>query len=180
MKGIILLEGPDASGKSTLAKHIINKWGGIYMHLTYRFGNKMPLYQMAMLRKALKLSKNQLVIIDRMHISEKIYAEVYRGGTKWPWMIKSFNSFFRLMGFPIVLCVPENLEQGLKWFEKSKGERPEMYSDITEVINKYIEYAKDNKQKNVITYNRDYNDLYSFYLDYTLATIKYILEVGGN
>lgn len=176
MKGIILLEGPDASGKSTLAKKIIEKYGGVYMHLTYRFANKMHLYQLAMLRKALKLSRKTLVIIDRMHISEKIYADVYRGGTKWPWLETSFNSFFKKMKFPIVLCVPETLEQGLNWFEKAKNERPEMYSDVTEVIKRYIDYAKNNK--NIIVYNRDLNDQYSFYLDYTLAEIEHYLVSG--
>lgn len=156
MKGIIILDGPDACGKTTLANKFIEKYGGTYIHLTYRFADKMPLYHMAMLRKALKLSKTQLVIIDRLHVSEYIYAKVYRGGSKWPWMLASFNSFCRELGIPIIICAPSTVERGVEWFNAAKTERPEMYDDIKEVIKEYIEYGKTH---DVILYNRDYNDV---------------------
>lgn len=155
MKGIIILDGPDACGKTTLANKFIEKYGGTYMHLTYRFADKMPIYHAAMLRKALKLSKSQLVIIDRLHVSEYIYAKVFRGGTKWPWMLPMFNSFCRELNIPIIICCPATVERGIQWFEETKNKRFEMYDDIKEVIQEYIDYA--NKY-DVIIYNRDMND----------------------
>ena len=77
MKGIIIIEGSDASGKTTLANKLLRKYNGIIFHQTYRFKNKIPIYHMAILRKALKLSKTRLIILDRLHISEYIYGKVF-------------------------------------------------------------------------------------------------------
>lgn len=156
MKGIIILDGPDACGKTTLANKFIEKYGGTYIHLTYRFADKMPIYHAAMLRKALKLSKSQLVIIDRLHVSEYIYAKVFRGGTKWPWMLPMFNSLCRELNIPIIVCAPSTVKRGIEWFEETKSKRFEMYDDISKVIQEYIDYG--NKH-DVILYNRDFNDV---------------------
>lgn len=180
LKGILLVDGPDASGKTTLANNII-KWNGgngIILHATYRFKDKMPSYHMALLRKAIKLSKHQLVIIDRLHISEYVYAKVFRGGTKWPEAFKYFESFCRGLNIPIILCVPETIQRGLIWFENAKQERPEMYEDIKEVIQEYCNYANAHKyDKNIIIYNRDFAEAYTdTYEAYIKATIKRFLH----
>ena len=163
MNGIIILDGQDASGKTTLAENIIkwNNGNGVILHATYRFKNKMPLYHTALLKKAIKLSKTQLVILDRLHISEYIYAKVYRGGTKWPWMLDVFNTICKILNIPIILCIPETYERGLVWFEQAKKERPEMYEDIKEIIKEYCVYAYKHKyDKNIIIYNRDFAQFY--------------------
>lgn len=169
MRGIIILEGPDASGKSTLAKKLIElNHGGTILHATYRFANKIPVYHGALLRKAYRLSKHQLVIIDRLHISEYIYAKVFRGGTKWPWQLPVFNQICKELHIPIVLCTPFNIKQGLEWFNASKNERPEMYDDIEEIIKEYIEYANNN---DCIIYNRNMT-VEPFYYEYIWHEIK--------
>lgn len=174
MKGIIILEGQDASGKTTLANKLLKSYKGIYIHATYRFKNKMPIYHAALLRKALKLSKNQLVIIDRLHISEYIYAKVFRGGTPWPEVFKMFNSFCRELNIPIILCVPDTIERGLTWFEKTKQQRPEMYDDIKEIITEYCNYANEHQfDSNIIIYNRDFAENYkNEYFNYIIKMIE--------
>lgn len=174
MKGIIIIEGPDGSGKTTLAKRLAFDYNGIILHQTYRFKNKIPIYHLAILRKALKLSKKRLVIIDRLHISEYIYAKVYRGGTKWPWMLNTFNSLCKKLNIPIIMCLPYSLKQGIEWFNKSKIERPEMFEDITNVIKEYILYNETNPA--FIEYNKQNNDDYSFYYEYTKAILEKRLE----
>lgn len=174
MKGIIILEGQDASGKTTLANYLLKKYKGTYIHATYRFKNKMPIYHAALLRRALKLSKNQLVIIDRLFISEYIYAKVFRGGTPWPEAFKMFNSFCRELNIPIVLCVPETIERGIIWFENAKKERVEMYDNIKTIIEEYCKYGNIHKfDKNILIYNRDfaeyYRDTYYKYIEMTLS-----------
>jgi len=155
MKGVVILDGPDACGKTTLANRLIEKYGGEYIHATYKFAKKMPLYHGALLRRALKKAKKHLVIIDRLHVSEYIYAKVFRGGTPWPWMLPMFNNICRDLSIPIIICVPETFERGVEWFTETKKERYEMYDDMKNVLKEYIEYAKTH---NVITYNRDKNE----------------------
>jgi len=178
MKGIIIIEGSDASGKTTLAQRLANEYNGIIIHQTYRFKNKIPIFHAAILRKALKLSKKQLVILDRLHISEYIYGKVFRNEKRWPWMLNQFNRFCQKMNIPIILCIPESIEQGKKWFEKTKQERFEMFEDMSEILKEYIDYSKKHQfDKNVITYNRELNDEYhSWYYDYTKAAIERIIN----
>ena len=178
MKGILILEGQDCSGKTTLAQYLLDKYKGVYIHATYRFKNKMPIYHAALLRKALKLSKNQLVIIDRLHISEYIYAKVFRGGTPWPEVFKMFNSFCKKFNIPIILCVPDTINRGLIWFEQTKQKRPEMYEDIKEIIIEYCKYANEHQyDNNVIIYNRDFAENYKEeYFSYIIKMIELKME----
>ena len=76
MKGIIVIDGCDGTGKTTLAEAICRRYDGVYIHNTYRWPTKMPLYHTAALHRALKLAKTRLVVIDRLWMSEAIYAEV--------------------------------------------------------------------------------------------------------
>ena len=85
VRGIILADGPDSSGKSTLARELIKQaGGGVILHQSKRFLDRMWVYHTAVLRKAIELSQTQLVVIDRLWMSETIYSKVYRGGTRWP------------------------------------------------------------------------------------------------
>lgn len=172
IKGIILVDGPDAAGKTTLAEHLIemNQGNGIILHATYRFKDKIPMYHGAILRKAIRLSKKTLVVIDRLHISEYIYAKVFRGGTKWPWQLPVFNQICKSLHIPIIICVPSSLEQGMEWFAKTKQERYEMFDDMKDVINEYIQYVK--KDKNIMIYNRDLTNKLDFYYEYIFDEIK--------
>lgn len=177
MNGIILIEGPDGSGKTTLAERLAFDYKGIILHQTYRFKDKIPIYHGAILKKALKLSKEKLVILDRLHISEYIYGKVFRNEKRWPWMLKTFNSLCKELNIPIIMCLPLSLQQGLEWFEKAKTERPEMFDNIKQVIEEYIQYYENNK-KSIIMYNKEINDKYSFYYDYTKAILEY--EINGK
>lgn len=184
MNGIIIIEGPDGSGKTTLAERIIanNEGKGIYLHAEYKFKNKMKTYHLALLTKAIKLSRETLVIIDRLHISEYIYAKIFRGGSKWPEQLEEFNTICRHLHIPIVLCVPYKLEEGITWFEQAKQERKELYEDITKVIEEYINYAKEHKKdRNVLIYNRDDAVLYhSWYNEYFDAALKNYIKGDKN
>lgn len=170
MKGIIIIEGADACGKTTLAKRLAFDYNGIIFHQTYRFKNKIPLYHLAILRKALKLSKKKLVILDRLHISEYIYGKIYRNEQRWPWMLNTFNRICQELNIPIIICLPHSLKQGLEWFNKSKNERPELYNDITQTIEEYIKYGENHPE--IIKYNREDNDLWSFYYEFTKSVIE--------
>ena len=153
MKGIIVLEGPDGAGKSYFAKYLISKYGGVVLHQKYKFKNKIDLYYMAVFKKALKLSQTQLVILDRFHISEIIYGEIFRNGSKCPWILKYYNEMFNILNIPIILCIPRTVEQGNRWFNCVKNQRDEMYQDIQKVIKLYINYSKKNPQ--LLTYNKE-------------------------
>jgi thymidylate kinase len=80
---IFVLEGPDNSGKSTLAKSLSKKVGGKIMHATYRFKGRMFEYHLATFRLALKAAQHQPVILDRWWPSESAYGNTYREGAEY-------------------------------------------------------------------------------------------------
>ena len=139
MRGLIILDGPDGSGKTTLAKEIVRQTGGRYMHLTYRFKEKMFTYHLAALHRAVKLSQTQMVVIDRLWMSELAYANAYRNGSKWPLMYRMLERIILKHAGLEVLCLPNDLSRQLDEYKALKASREEMYHDIAPVC---IEYHK--------------------------------------
>lgn len=105
-RGVIVLEGPDGCGKTTLAKTIIERHGGKYMHITYR-GENMGKWHLAALRRTIRYCQDQLVIIDRHWLSEQIYANIYRGGTKHDEAARASFGFLKALDAVYVFCLPE-------------------------------------------------------------------------
>jgi thymidylate kinase len=135
MNGLIVIDGCDGTGKTTLAEAICKKFGGHYLHNTYRWPTKMPLYHTASLHYALKLARHKLVVIDRLWMSEAIYAAVYRDGSPWPHMGRMVDRMVRRFGGVYILTQsPENHKQK---FDELKSQRTEMYDDVEEVRKRY-------------------------------------------
>lgn len=131
MKGLIVIDGCDGTGKTTLAEALCKRFNGVYMHNTYRWPKKMPLYHTAALHRALKLSRERLVVIDRLWMSEAIYADVYRGGSPWPHMGRIMDRIVRrFCGLYIITQSPKGHRER---FEELKSERKEMYEDVDQV-----------------------------------------------
>ena len=133
MKGLIVLDGPDGAGKTTLAKRLCERYQGKYFHLTYRWKKSMFEYHTAALHHALSLADKQLVIIDRLWMSEVIYATVYRGGSQWPHMGRMMDRVIRKHAGMYVLCFDESMKSHQDRFMKLKESREEMYSDTSDV-----------------------------------------------
>lgn len=135
MKGIIVIDGCDGTGKTTLAKAICDKHNGVYIHNTYRWPTKMPLYHTAALHRALKLARTRLVVIDRLWMSEAVYAATYRGGSPWPHMGRMMDRIIRKhAGVYILAQSPAN---HFEKFQQLKAERTEMYDDVEEVRRRF-------------------------------------------
>jgi hypothetical protein len=131
MRGIVVVEGCDGTGKTTLAKYLCEKFNGHYIHNTYRWPKKMPVYHTAALHRAIKLAEEKLVVIDRLWMSEAIYAAVYRGGSPWPQMGRIIDRVvLKHCGIYVMCDLPK--DHAAK-YQQLKQERDEMYDDVTEV-----------------------------------------------
>lgn len=115
--GIIVLDGPDASGKTTLQQHFVTAHGAVPFHLTYpapaEYRNMWE-YQTAMMKQAIDRANHELVIVDRHWISENIYASVFRGGSPWPHMGRMMHRVWLKHSALYIICVPSTLDIGLK------------------------------------------------------------------
>ena len=123
LTGIIVLEGANATGKSTLAKELERKHGAIIMHQTYRFRDRIFDFHTAVLRRAIKLAKTRLVVLDRLWMSEEVYAHVYRGGTPWPHQGRMVDRILQQASAVTVVCVSRDDDVLRERFKKTRSYR---------------------------------------------------------
>ena len=108
-KGIIILEGPDASGKTTLATDLRKYYESQdqavqYLHLRAR--KNVLAFQTVALLKAFAF--DGITVIDRHWLSEEIYGAVYRSSAPSSFS-QARTCFDLLLNVPTiyVMCTPE-------------------------------------------------------------------------
>ena len=135
------MDGPNSAGKSTLAHFLVKEHGAVYIHCKYRFKTKIFTYHQAVLRRAQELSRTRLVVIDRLWLSEDIYARVYRGGSLWPHEGRVLDKIWLKNAAIGVLCLT-SAERAIEMAAKraatyhspelikKPGEVAELYKDV--------------------------------------------------
>lgn len=165
--GIIILEGPDGCGKTTLANHFIEKYDAKYMHLTWSedLEKCMDKYQIESLLNAEQLSKDHLVIIDRLWISEIVYSDVYREGSQYRGLHQTMKLLIDKMDAINIVCLPEGEQDYYLHFQKLKDEREEMYTNPVKALEVYGVYS-------ALWFGVEHGS-------YKTPTCKAIMEAGG-
>lgn len=139
---VIVLEGADCAGKSTLGEFLRGHWStpdvpATLIHATYRFPNQMFDYHTALLEKVLKLREVGPVILDRWWPSELIYADVFRGGSKWPMGGRMLDRVAMKHGFMYVGCIPSDDGVHTRIFNERAEAGGEMYTRNEGVADQY-------------------------------------------
>lgn len=85
--GLIILEGPDACGKTTLARHLLGTDQDGYAHMHWPKDARNPVHEMSMMHRVslvkaeIRLRQGKRTVIDRHWPSNEIYGPVFRGTT---------------------------------------------------------------------------------------------------
>lgn len=136
--GIIILDGPDGSGKTTLADYYIKQYGARYIHLTYRWVNNMFEYNTAAVDYAARLAaQGELVIIDRLWMSEIVYDLAFRSKHKNPGLGRMIDRMVLKYSGIYVICLPVNTREYLSHFDRLKDSRLELFPTIEKAYNEY-------------------------------------------
>lgn len=154
MKGkLIILEGPEASGKSTLARHLVLNHGFSYWHLTWTemLNLAMRDYQLDAIKNIRQnLEWGRDFVLDRYWPSEIVYATVFRSSNH-----SDVSEMYRMAeqcGALYVYCNPSDREQrflthraaknfGIEEFRKVCKEYDKWWQRFTSVpANQVAEY----------------------------------------
>lgn len=100
---VILCEGPDGAGKSTLARQCFSDYEYIHNGV---FPTPIDAYN-AYVEQISRMTPESKVFIDRQHISERIYGMVYHGVNMDDDQYYHIDSMLADIGAVVVLCLPK-------------------------------------------------------------------------
>lgn len=140
----ILIEGPDASGKSTLVQEILREFPYLtHWHLTSSTPD---------VTEGIKFYENKLnCIFDRGIISTLVYSEIFKDTIK-----PTFSDVLWVLNRMdyIIFCIPQNKEKYLEHFQTISKERHEDYKNMTRVYDKFNRIYKQLKLLNYFNCSR--------------------------
>lgn len=134
MRKIIVLEGADSSGKTTLAKAIMERPGRHhYLHGLPYVGWVEDAHR-GMLNAALRhAADGDTVVIDRHWVSEFIYGPLFRNRVAYDdETARRFDRLIRAHGI-YILCVPGNSQRHEERFQEQHKAKLEMFATMTNV-----------------------------------------------
>ncbi len=154
--GIILLEGADASGKTTLARLLCREHQARYLHSTVR--RDVWRWHLGALRYATRESLDRLVVLDRLHLSELVYGTVFRGRVEYGNVgLRCLDRVLRRFCCLTVLCVPSN--EGAQWerWQRGRAAGTEHFDRVVEVMEVYRGLSTNGFQNrdDVVVYDLD-------------------------
>ena len=194
---VILFEGADKTGKTTAVKQLCsminvgeteefgNCHSAIVMNKPYvAYGNESLQFKInaidasldAMFETIISLrrnfeSDNVVLLIDRLHISELVYAELFgREASHW---FDTIDMDLMLHDALLVHCVPDDVDATISKFELDgtiDNLTFDEYRKSIELFDKYIEYSLIDKK-----INYTYNDF-----DGLVDNVAKYLGDGGN
>jgi thymidylate kinase len=148
MKKVFILDGPDGSGKTTLASKLQDIYDIPIYHLTYyndREKFQRQFDNVTLMLKEYFSGKRDGFILDRHIFSEIAYQRVYRPQVP---LIEGANDILEMVEhraatgeLEIIFALPYNRSQWFENFTKLANEREEMYSG-TKMLDVYEEYLK--------------------------------------
>lgn len=150
---IILIEGPDGTGKSTLAARLKRLYGCEYIHSS--IVTDIEGYYKELL-STIRLMKEQgkHLVIDRASVSNKVYTAVF-GDTDL--LSNKTREEFENSVDLIVYCLPYEKERYLAKFNQLKCCRAERYQQMEEIYDEFKkEYLSHSSNNKVVRYDYEH------------------------
>lgn len=162
---LVIACGPDHAGKTKLCNHLIEKYRFNYYHCGVQADIKQyhtDVYNLT-INDIQKYNSN--FIIDRMHLSEEVYGNIFRNGPAYDW--KSFND--KLVSeckeanirYELILCLPPK-DIVVKGHAERNAAGNEMFNTVDPVYDSYVKLYEENRNlmhKYDFTVDPDYSAL---------------------
>lgn len=152
---IVIVEGCDASGKSTLINQLMEMHpNNCYIHNAVT--NDIKSLHENTIDIALVASQEHWVFIDRLHLSEMIYGTIFRNGQSYD--IDAFDKKItsKIPTLKKILCVTDKETSLIKHAERKDKE---MFDDVSKIWDMYDNISKNNNSWTVYNWKTDSIDL---------------------
>lgn len=164
-KFVVICEGPDGAGKTKLCQHLIEKYRFNYYHCGVQPDIKQ--YHSDVLDLVFddvnKYKSNFL--IDRLHLSEEVYGNIFRNGAQYNW--KDLNSRISDVcnndgiKYVLIACIPPK-DLVLTTHSNRNADGNEMFNTVDPVYDSYLKLYDENSDlmyKFDFTMDGDYTKL---------------------
>lgn len=127
--GLITIDGPDASGKTTLAKRIAELFNGQVIHLTWskQLEAVMHDYRFHAINYAEALAHNCVVVLERPWLSHPVYAEVYRDGKYDAERVAIWKDHTETAALLNIIALPGDIDQWFAGYKQMCDTREELH-----------------------------------------------------
>lgn len=147
MSHVIILEGPDGGGKTTLANYLHDTYG----YRIHKFNQPRPgedlftTYTQALLDA---VQGWQPVVFDRHYLGESVYGPIMRGVDTLGEMGQTLiERLCAANGVPVILCLPTFNQLVKNWEDKKGNDYLKTQKQLTQVKNAYMDHAERRERK---------------------------------
>ncbi len=150
MNKIYILEGPDGTGKSTLANEIAKHTKASILHCSYNKGWDIKQHHIDIFKAAKLIAQWMPVALDRWAYSELVYGTVFRNKPAYDVKDYILENEHDLSNAVWIYCRNDEAAENHK---KHMEFRDEMYDDMGEVSKTFDEFIKADKDIDWIEYD---------------------------
>lgn len=132
--GLICIDGPDASGKTTLANKIAEMTNGEVIHLTWtaQLAKVMNRYRCSAIEYAAMLAHDRVVVLERPWLCNLVYSNVYRGGKYNYHDVLRWKQLCEEHEVLSIVALPSDPEKAVDLYTKMCTEREELHGSNRE------------------------------------------------
>lgn len=160
-KFLIVVDSPDFSGKTKLCNHLTEKYRFNYYHCGVQ--SDIKTFHGDVLDMAFEDIEeyNSNWVIDRLHLSEEVYGNIFRDGPKYDWKQLNNNIIKEAqeesIKYVLITCLPPK-EIVINGHAARNADGNEMFSTVDKVYDAYEKIYIESKDNNLQMYKYDFTD----------------------
>lgn len=144
---LIIVEGPDYAGKTKLCNYLIETYRFNYWHHgVYQDVQQAHSECLDTILANIK-DYNSNWIIDRLHVSEEVYGNIFRSKSAYDYIKCNQNIQERFAKYQLIFCLPPK-DIVLEGFAKRRALGNEHFDTVEKVYDAYNNIYNDNLKTN--------------------------------